>query len=220
MRLPDRPEVQSSALTDLPARVFAERVASCAPTPGGGSVAAIAGALGAALISMVCRLSLPMHEEAGEELHAVLSIAEAARSKLINLVEEDAQAYNAVIAARAKREELQAALEHATLVPLEVAKECLRLLEMAKQTAEEGNPNALSDVGVAALMAFAGARGAAYNVKINLHYIKDTKFMENTMQGLSELEENTASLFDEVTEIIDRRLTNLSQALHGCGREG
>jgi glutamate formiminotransferase/formiminotetrahydrofolate cyclodeaminase len=158
-----------------------DEVASSAPTPGGGSVAALAGSLAAALATMVARLTIGKKRYAAHEarMREIERAGDVLRRELLELVTEDAKAYEGFVAAAkmsqrtpeevATREKAQAdAARNAAAVPLRTADACLRALELASAVAEVGNQNAVSDAGVAAWMARAGAEGAALNVAINL----------------------------------------------------
>src|SRR3989442_15049512 len=160
---------------------FLEEVASAAPTPGGGSVSALAGALASALSSMGTRLTIGKQNDAEHEARMleVKAAAESLRRALFDLVQEDARAYEAFRAASrlsqrtpeeiALREKnLVEAARNAALVPLRTAEACVRSLELALEVATVGNVNAVSDAGVAAWLARAGAEGAAWNVRINV----------------------------------------------------
>ena len=160
---------------------FLDEVASSAPTPGGGSVAALAGALAAALATMVARLTIgkKRYAEHEERMRAVERDGEALRRELFDLVAEDAKAYDGFVAASklsqrtpeetATREKaLVDAARNAAAVPLRTAEACVRALELAAVVAEVGNVNAVSDAGVAGWLARGGAEGAALNVSINL----------------------------------------------------
>jgi formiminotetrahydrofolate cyclodeaminase len=168
---------------------FSEALASGAPTPGGGCVAALSGALAAALAAMVARATAASEKFAdrAEEMNEVASEADRLRAELLSLVDEDAAAFDQVMAAfrmpketpdeRAVRAEaIQRAYVSAAQPPLLVCTKSLRALELAVQVAEEGNPNAASDSGVAALLAVAALEGAALNVQINLGSIEDETF--------------------------------------------
>jgi glutamate formiminotransferase/formiminotetrahydrofolate cyclodeaminase len=160
---------------------FLDEVASSAPTPGGGSVAALAGALAGALATMVARLTIgkKRYAEHEERMRAVEKEGEALRRELFDLVAEDAKAYDGFVAASklsqrtpeetATREKaLTDAARNAAAVPLRTAEACVRALELAAGVAEVGNANAVSDAGVAGWLARGGAEGAALNVAINL----------------------------------------------------
>jgi methenyltetrahydrofolate cyclohydrolase len=169
------------ALLALPATELLERFASPDPTPGGGSAAALAGATAAALVVMVCRMPKTRTGDPGERvrLDEALPRASAAADRLGKLVDEDSAAYDAVVAAyrlpkatdeekAARKRAVDAAVSVATAVPLRTAEECLAVLTVAQVAAESGNPNAASDARTAAALAWAGVRGAAENVRINL----------------------------------------------------
>ena len=165
---------------------FVAAVASPSPVPGGGSVAAHVGALGAALAQMVAGLTIGKKKYAAvdaEMKEAALSAA-ALVSELSGLVARDATAYAAVVEAHKLPKEpaivatlrsaaLTRALLAAAAIPLETARACVRVAELAATVAEKGNTNAASDAGVAALLAEAACRGASYNVRINVASLDD-----------------------------------------------
>ncbi len=168
------------SLLDLGARALLDRLASTDPTPGGGSAAAWAGATGAALVAMVGGMDKTRTGDADERkrLDQARARAETAGAALRSLVDEDAHAYDAVMAAyrlpkgtddekAARKAAIQAALERATEVPLRTAEGCLAVLEAAVQAAADGNPNALSDALTGGALAWAGLKGALANVRIN-----------------------------------------------------
>jgi len=165
---------------------FREAVASATPTPGGGSVVALVGALAAALAQMVAGLTIGRPKYAGVDsaMRAVMDEARGLGATLAALVDRDADAYGAVVAAHklpkepaaaaaARRTAIADATIGAALVPLETARACARVADLAAGVASQGNPNAVSDAGVAALLAEAAARGAAYNVRINIASLDD-----------------------------------------------
>lgn len=171
-------------LTDLTVRRLVERLATSDPVPGGGSAAALAGAMGAALVHMVVELSAgrPAGERHEDALAEIGAAAAAARTELLTLAERDAVAYDAVVRARrlprasdaerlARDDRLAAAMREATRVPLETARVAARVFGLAELLAPIGTRNAISDVGVAALLASTALRGAALNVEINLPYL-------------------------------------------------
>jgi methenyltetrahydrofolate cyclohydrolase len=158
-----------------------DRFASPDPTPGGGSAAALAGATAATLAAMVCAMPKTRTGDPGERgrLDAALADARAAGDRLRELVDEDAAAYDGVVAAyrlpkatddekAARKRAVDAALAVATDVPLRTAEACRAALAAAATAAADGNANALSDARTAAALAWAGLRGAAENVRINL----------------------------------------------------
>ncbi|HWP37312.1 MAG TPA: glutamate formimidoyltransferase [Gemmatimonadales bacterium] len=156
-------------------------LASGAPTPGGGSAAALAGALAAALVAMVGRLttSRKAYAAVAEEFAEITNAADRLRAQFRDLVDRDAQAYESVMAAyklpkgsddeqRRRAEAIDQALLDAATVPLETARAAVELLSLARRAAEAGNKNAVCDAGVAALLAEGALRGAVYNVEINV----------------------------------------------------
>jgi glutamate formiminotransferase/formiminotetrahydrofolate cyclodeaminase len=167
-------------LLQLSAEKFLDRVAGPEPTPGGGSAAALAGSLAAALVAMVCGMPKTKGALARERdwLDAAGRTAQEAGARLRSLVDEDAAAYDAVVAAfrlpkasedeKARRgDAVTAAMRRATEVPLQTAESCLQVLQAAREAADHGNPNARSDAKTGAALAWAGLLGALENVRIN-----------------------------------------------------
>jgi formiminotetrahydrofolate cyclodeaminase len=198
---------------------FLDELASAEPAPGGGSVAALSGALGASLVAMVCRLTIGKkgYEAVSAEMRAILPRAEALQRELVDLMQADTDAYTRVMnayklpkrtdeekAARARA--LQAALQHASDVPLCVAEACVQVLALARPIAEKGNQNAVSDGGVGTLMAEAGLRGAAFNVRINLHSIDDAAFVQARRARVAKLLADAARAEREILSIVEQRV--------------
>lgn len=193
---------------------FVAAVASPAPVPGGGSVAAHAGALGAALAQMVAGLTIGRKKYAAVEstMQTLALDAAALVQRLGLLVQRDADAYAAVSAAYKqpdspeKTAAIQAALLVAAEIPLETAQACAAAAELAAQCAELGNTNAVSDAGVAALLAHAGAAGAAYNVRINAKDITDagvaTRLRDQAQQAVA----NAAAAAQRAVAHVERGL--------------
>lgn len=206
-------------LTDKPVTTFLNELASDAPAPGGGSVAAISGALGAALISMVCNLTLGKkgYEEVQGDIQDLVAQSEALREELTNLVEEDVKAYTGYsVAAKMPRgtdEEkaeraiaMQAALKTATDVPLSIAEAAVKVMDLCMPAAEKGNKWAVSDAGVAVLMAEAAVRSAALNVLINLGSLKDEAFVADRRAKLESLLEGKGVMRDEIYDYVVSKL--------------
>jgi glutamate formiminotransferase/formiminotetrahydrofolate cyclodeaminase len=181
--------------------LFLDAVAAGTPTPGGGSVAALAGALAAALTSMVCQLTLNKKpgQPAREDLERILGQARTLKGELSGLVEQDARAYEAVLEAYRKpqgspeeKEERSAAvlsaLEGAARAPLQVAEGAAKLLELLPPLLETGLPSAASDVGVAAYLAQAAITGASLNVRTNLRSLRDETLAQGLQEQLGSLE--------------------------------
>jgi len=201
--------------TDLKVSEFLDALASKDAVPGGGSGAALGGALGAALVSMVCNLTIGKkgYEESWEPLEEILERSEALRSRIAELLEADTQAYANVMEAyrmprgteeaKANRKEaMQAALRHAAEVPLEIAKSCSKVVELALPAAEMGNRWAVSDAGVGALLAEAAMHAALLNVEINLSSIDDTAYVQATRDGISAMTEECTRTKDRVQAIV------------------
>jgi glutamate formiminotransferase/formiminotetrahydrofolate cyclodeaminase len=198
---------------------FLVTVASSSPTPGGGSVAALSGALGAALTSMVSNLTIGKKKYASVEpdMKKVLKEAEALRAKFTSLVEKDTQAFNKVMEAFGlpKETEDQKALRsaaingatlEATLVPLEVMKHGIDALALAREVASKGNRNSISDAGVSALMLHAACEGAALNVKINLSSLNDADFVGWKSEEVESLLKTSKMMLEETQGIVAEKM--------------
>ena len=206
-------------LTSNTVAEFLDALASSAPAPGGGSVAALSGAQGAALVSMVCNLTLgkPKYADVQADVTALLQRSETLRRELTDLLEADVAVYTHVSAAykmpRETAEEkgarsaaIQQALKKATAVPMQVAEACVKVLDLCTPTADKGNVNAVSDAGVAALMAEAGLRSAALNVLINLNAIQDQAFCSSVRVQLESLLEGRSRIKDEIYDLVVNKL--------------
>ncbi len=186
---------------------FVDLLASEAPSPGGGSASALAGSMGAALAAMVGRLTVgrekyAQHEEA---MQRVVKEGEDLRRALHRQVRTDAKAYDGVMAAlkkpkktdeekRARAAAMEAAGRHATEVPLESARLCMRSVRAAAEAAEKGNRNAASDGCVAVLLSRAALRGSCFNVRINLPMLKDEAWKKATLDEVLAMEREAEEL--------------------------
>ena len=193
---------------------FLDELASAAPTPGGGSAAAYTGALGAALVAMVSRLTIGRknYQQVNADFEALLPRAETLRQELFKLMQADAGAYAEVMTAyqqprdtednkNARAAAIQAALKRASEIPLRVAQACSEVLDMAAFAAEQGNKNAASDGGAAAVLAEAGLRAALLNVEINLGLIRDQEYvsrMRDEMEPLKRIAAKRQTILDMV----------------------
>jgi formiminotetrahydrofolate cyclodeaminase len=206
-------------LTDKPVTAFLDELASSAPAPGGGSVAALSGALGAALVSMVCNLTLgkKAYADVQDDISELLAESEALRARLTALLEEDVKAYTGYSKAakmpRATEEEkaergvvMQAALKVATDVPLSIAEAAVEVMDLCQPAAEKGNKWAVSDAGVAVLVAEAALRSAALNVLINLGSLKDQAFVADRRAKLDALLEGKGPMRDEIYDLVVSKL--------------
>jgi len=214
------PNALQERLTDLPARELIERLATSDPIPGGGSASALAGAMAAALVHMVVALTSgrPAATAHEDELREVGEAAIAAQSELLRLAELDAAAYDAVVRARrlprrsdlerqARDVQIGAATREATMAPLDTVRRAAAVLALAERVVPIGNPNAVSDVGVAGLLAAAALRGAALNVRINLPYLPAEDALRH--EAPAELHELTAALAERelrLRQAVEERL--------------
>jgi len=184
--VPATSDVPAMSITADSIEQFLERLASQAPTPGGGSAAGIMGAMGAALVSMVCNVSLGKKglESIETEMLAVRAEAEALRAHLTTLVADDVAAFDALMAAyklpkntddekQQRAAAIQASLTRATLVPLACARACAQVIALARRAGEQGYKGVVSDAGVGVLAAHAALRSAALNVFINAPALRD-----------------------------------------------
>jgi formiminotetrahydrofolate cyclodeaminase len=185
---------------------FLDRLASGDPTPGGGSAAAIMGAMGAALVSMVCNVSFGKkgYEAAESELRNMLVKSEELRGRLSAMVAEDVAAFDSLMAAyklpkssdddKSRRAEtIQASLKRATQVPLECARACFEVVLLARRAAEIGYKHVISDVGVGVAAADAALRSAALNVFINAPSLKDRDFAKEAVGEVERLLASSAA---------------------------
>jgi formiminotetrahydrofolate cyclodeaminase len=206
-------------LVDKPVTNFLDELASNAPAPGGGSVAALSGALGAALVSMVCNLTLGKkgYEEVQDGIGDLLARSEALRGRLTALLEKDVEAYTGYsLAAKMPRDTeeqkaerataMQAALKTATDVPLSIAEAAVEVMDLCMPAALKGNKWAVSDAGVAVLVAEAALRSAALNVLINLGSIKDGEFVAAKRAHLDSLLAGKGVVRDEIYDYVVSRL--------------
>jgi len=177
---------------------FLRELASRAPVPGGGSVAALSAGLASALTEMVANLTVGF-EEVEEEMKQITQKASEYREKFLKDIDKDAEAFNKVMGAfklpkntpeeiDKRKQIIQEEFKNAALVPLEVAKDTVRLMEFIAKIVEKGNKNAISDGAVAVMMARTAVLGALYNIKINLQSIKDEDFVSRISQQVHELE--------------------------------
>lgn len=199
---------------------FLDELASNSPAPGGGSVAALSGALGAALTSMVCNLTIGKKKylDGEAEMKRVLGQAEMLRQKFTTLIDRDTEAFNKVMEAFGLPKEsddqkalrsaaIQQSTKEAALVPLEVMKHVIDALALARAVASHGNENSISDAGVSALMLHAGLEGAALNVEINLASIKDTEFVGWKSEEVASLLRTGRTMTEEVLDIVRGKIS-------------
>jgi formiminotetrahydrofolate cyclodeaminase len=198
---------------------FLDKLASSAPEPGGGSASALAAAIGAALVSMVANLTIGKEKYADvqDQIKTLVDGSEKVRTRLQELVQEDTEVYGVLAKAfkmprgteeeKTKRNDaIQAACKEATMVPYAIAGQCLEVAKLSEVAADIGNVNAVSDAGVAALLAEACAQCAALNVKINLGTINDTAFNEEKWTGIQDILARSLELKDKVVKVTYEKL--------------
>lgn len=198
---------------------FLDELASAAPTPGGGSAAAIMGAMGAALASMVCNLTIGKkgYEAVEGEMREALREAERLRALLTSMVADDVRAFDRLMASyklpkatpdeqAARSAAIQDALKLATDVPLACAQACFDVIAVAQRIAATGNKGVISDAGVATLAAHAALRSAGLNVEINVPSIKDDEFVRTRRARLEQLLAGGASASERTFDTVRGRL--------------
>jgi glutamate formiminotransferase/formiminotetrahydrofolate cyclodeaminase len=203
-------------LTDESLAVFSEEVASKKATPGGGSVSAYVGALAAGLLCMVARITMGKKEAppGAEKLTKVVEEGEVLRQKLLGLVVEDTEAFDLVMKAfklsKDQPEARKRAIEEATIkaseIPLSTVDCSVRVLRLAREVAEKGSTNALSDVVTAVSAARAAVEGAASNVLINLASLDNQKYVEKISSQVSDLRKEAAQLEERAGKIVESRI--------------
>ncbi|HTX73878.1 MAG TPA: glutamate formimidoyltransferase [Rectinemataceae bacterium] len=206
-------------LVSMKVDAFVDEVASDSPAPGGGSVAALAGGLGAALVAMVCNLTVGKkgYEASWAELSSLALRAQAVKEALVRAVDEDTAAFNDLMEAmklpkasdaqKAAREAaLQEGYKKAAGVPLETARTCLEALRLCIDAAAKGNANSVTDVGVGALMARAGVEGAALNVLINLGAITDAAYVARMKAEAQSVVDEADRFRDQVLQQVRKQL--------------
>ena len=212
-------QVEKKRLIDMTCKGFAEETASESPAPGGGSISAYMGALGAALGTMVANLSSHKAgwDDRWEEFSDWAEKGQTVMQELLHLVDEDTAAFNRIMAVfampRSTDEEkavrsaaLQEATLYATEVPLRTMRAALAVFPIVRAMAEEGNPNSVSDAGVGALAARSAAFGARLNVRINAAGLKDRAKADALTAEADAIAAEAARLETEVLEIVERKI--------------
>ena len=212
------PRVDPKALVALPVHAFTDEVSRDTPAPGGGSIAALAGSLGAALASMVANLAQGGPDAAkNTSLIALAERAQGLKDRLMAAVDADTQAFNAYMDARrlpdttpeqkaARQAALQAGLKIAIEVPLDTAQASLEALELAGEAARLGKVASISDAAVGAQMAYAGVRGGVWNVVINLKDISDPAYVDEMQAQANRLLARATEQLATITALVDQKL--------------
>ena len=198
---------------------FMDDLSSKAATPGGGSAAAIMGAMAASLISMVANLTIGKKNYASVEtqMQDLLKQSDDLKIKLLEMIRADMNAFDLVMTAyqlpkatneqtRARNQAIQTALKIATDVPLQCAEACRQMIQLSQIAAEIGNKNVVTDAGVAVLSAQAALRSAALNVYINIGNIEDQTFINSRQEKLNLLLEGADKKTEEIYELVRSKL--------------
>ena len=203
-------------LTNQKITDFLQKTASGNPVPGGGSVSALSAALGAGLTEMVANLTVGKkgYEAVESEMKDIAATVQSLRNKLVTEVDKDSNAYKDVLAAfklpkttekeqEQRKQAIQDAMKNAARVPLGVAYDALKVMDLAEKVIRDGNRNAASDGAVGTMMSRTAALGALFNVKINLASVKDKPFVEEMMREVNKLESRVHEREKEILSIVE-----------------
>ncbi len=210
-------------LIDMQVKEFMDTLASKEPTPGGGSASALAGGMAASLGIMVGNLTIGrkryrnLSEDDQNELDDKYEKLQAAKRKLEGLVDKDKEAFDQLMAAfkmpketdtekEQRKRAIQEGTQRALDVPLETAQECLEVLHYLEVFARNGNPNAITDVGVGALMAQTAMEGALYNVEINLMDVADESYKKELRQQKEKMQVEGNELKEKIESLVYERM--------------
>ena len=206
-------------LVDMSLADFVEETASESPAPGGGSISAAMGSMGAALATMVANLSSHKRgwDERWEEFSDWAVKGKAYHEELLRLIDEDTDAFNEIMAAfglpkgtdeekKARKQAITDATKHAIEIPFKVMQKSLESMEVIKAMAETGNPNSVSDAGVGAICARSAVMGAYLNVKINTAGLDDKKYVDDVIAKGKEIQEKAIALEKEILAIVESKL--------------
>lgn len=206
-------------IKDKSIQQFLDELASKAPTPGGGSAAALLGAQAAALTSMVCNLTIgkPKYQGVEADMQALLTKAELLRATLTDMIKADVDIFDQLMAAYGlaketeqekalRSQQIQVVLREATLVPLACAKACAQAIKLSQEAADKGNLNVISDAGVAVMSAYAGLKSAALNVYINTASLKDKVFAEEKLAELELILQGADIKTEEIYQLVKNKL--------------
>jgi formiminotetrahydrofolate cyclodeaminase len=199
---------------EKPMQHFLDKLSSKSPEPGGGSAAALVGAEAAALVGMVCYLTLgkEKYTDVQEDIERLREMAEAARADLQRLLQEDTEAFAEASAAyklpkdtdeqkKLRDEKIQSGLKKATEVPFAIGGKSLEVARLSLIAGEKGNKGAVSDAGVAVLFAETSVQAAALNVRINLVSIKDPAYVSDKWKKMQEMMKEVETLKEKVLKI-------------------
>lgn len=206
-------------IKDKSIQQFLDELASKAPTPGGGSAAALLGAQAAALTSMVCNLTIgkPKYQEVEADMQVLLVKSELLRTTLTDMIKADVDIFDQLMTAygltketeqekNTRSQQIQSVLKEATLVPLACAKACAEAIQLSQEAADKGNLNVISDAGVAVMSAYAGLKSAALNVYINTASLKDRSFAEEKLAELELVLQGADIKTEEIYQLVKNKL--------------
>ncbi len=206
-------------IKDKSIQEFLDELASKQATPGGGSAAAVLGAQSAALISMICNLTIGKEKYANveEDMKYLLKQSEALREELTVMIKADVDVFDKLMASyglpkntdeekQLRSVQIQTVLKEATAVPLECAKACAKIIKLSRVAAEKGNTGVISDAGVAVMSGFSGLKSAALNVYINAGSIKDKEFANSALADLEKIMDGAETQTEEIYQIVKAKL--------------
>jgi glutamate formiminotransferase/formiminotetrahydrofolate cyclodeaminase len=218
------PKTKPEDLVEMKVNGFVDEVSRDSPAPGGGSIAALAGALGAALASMVSNLSIGKRgsEEVEDDLKSVADRVQEIKEFLVKAIDDDTNAFNSYMEARRlpekseeekkfKNKALQNGLKEAVKVPLYTSKHSAEVIDLAAIAVEKGNINSVTDAGVGAHIAYTGVKGGIFNVLINLKEIDDKKFVEEMIHTCHSLDESAQKNVDRVMKSVHEKIEQLME---------
>lgn len=213
------PKNSDDALVEMTLYDFVDEVSRETPAPGGGSIAALAGALGAALSSMVSNLSSfkKASENIDELLNSTAEKSQQIKNELMKAIDEDTHAFNDFMNAKRlpnnsasekeiRKQAMQNGLKKAVLVPHKTAELSKEVIDISLIVAKNGNPNSITDVGVGAQMAYSGVIGGIYNVLINLKEIKDVEFCNSMKDKCGNLKKDAQLALEEVLNYVESKI--------------
>ncbi|MCX7097134.1 MAG: cyclodeaminase/cyclohydrolase family protein [Methylococcales bacterium] len=208
-----------SEIKDQPIQLFLDQLASKSATPGGGSVAALMGAQSAALVSMVCNLTIgkPKYSEVEAKMQDLLQQSEALREQLTGLIKADVEVFDRLMAAyglpkesdedkAARSEAIQTVLKAATEVPMDCARACAQAITLSRSAADLGYLGVISDAGAAVMAAYAGLKCAALNVYINTNSLKDRAFADDKQLELAAILQGVDVAVEDIYQLVKTKL--------------
>lgn len=206
-------------LYELSVSDFSKELSSKSPAPGGGSTAALAGALACSLVGMVSKITLKKSEKPDTNiiLKRLIDDSESTRCEFLILINDDTEAFNEILKSfklpknseaekQVRLNAIQKATKHATNLPLKTARLGLKTMEWVKELAEIGAVNAITDTGVAGLLAYSAVRGAIWNVKINLGSIKDSGFVQETNFEIEKILNSLNSTWKDIQTRVEDKI--------------